>query len=192
MSPHLKSTPALACQEYEAACRWMFNVDRLLLFCIYCFVQCQLRHCATSRKVAGSIPNGVIDVILLAALALGSTHPLTVMSTRNIFGGRGSGRCVGLTTLPPSWAVFLKSGSLNLLEPSGPVQACIGIALPLQYQLHGWALCSVTHSPHLRTARICFVSTPAWHIEHNKAMTWSEVADRLRHDMQTKATERIA
>jgi hypothetical protein len=25
----------------------------------------------------------------------------------------------------------MKSGSLNLLEPSGPVQACNGIALPL-------------------------------------------------------------
>ena len=28
--------------------------------------------------------------------------------------------------------IVLKSGSLNLLEPSGPVQACNGIALPLQ------------------------------------------------------------
>jgi hypothetical protein len=28
-------------------------------------------------------------------------------------------------------AIFLKSGSLNLLEPLGPVQACNGIALPL-------------------------------------------------------------
>jgi len=27
----------------------------------------------------------------------------------------------------------LKSGSINLLEPSGPVQACTGIALGLQY-----------------------------------------------------------
>ena len=27
--------------------------------------------------------------------------------------------------------IILKSGSLNLLEPSGPVQACNGIALPL-------------------------------------------------------------
>jgi hypothetical protein len=27
--------------------------------------------------------------------------------------------------------IVLKSGSLNLLEPSGPVQACGGIALPL-------------------------------------------------------------
>jgi len=30
----------------------------------------------------------------------------------------------------------LKSGSLNLLEPSGPVQACNGIALPLRLPLH--------------------------------------------------------
>ena len=27
-------------------------------------------------------------------------------------------------------SIVLKSGSLNLLEPSGPVQACNGIALP--------------------------------------------------------------
>jgi len=27
----------------------------------------------------------------------------------------------------------LKSGSLNLMEPSGPVQACNGIALPFTY-----------------------------------------------------------
>ena len=29
--------------------------------------------------------------------------------------------------------IVLKSGSLNLLEPSGPVQACNGIPLPLPY-----------------------------------------------------------
>ena len=37
-------------------------------------------------------------------------------------------------TLPPSCAnvpIVLKSGSLNLLEPSGSVQASNGIALPL-------------------------------------------------------------
>jgi len=33
--------------------------------------------------------------------------------------------------LPPSGAVVTKSGSLNFLEPSGPVQACNGTALPL-------------------------------------------------------------
>jgi hypothetical protein len=32
--------------------------------------------------------------------------------------------------LPPSCADVKKSGSLNLLEPSGSVQACNGTALP--------------------------------------------------------------
>jgi hypothetical protein len=31
-----------------------------------------------------------------------------------------------LTTLPPSRAVVMTSGNLNLLEPSGPLQACNG------------------------------------------------------------------
>ena len=35
-----------------------------------------------------------------------------------------------LTTLPPSCAVVMKSGDLNFLEPSGPLQACNGTALP--------------------------------------------------------------
>jgi len=63
-------------------------------------------------------------------MALGSTQPLTEMSTRNIYWGKG-GRCVRLTTLPPSCAVVTKSGNLNFLEPSGPVEACNGTALPL-------------------------------------------------------------
>ena len=29
-----------------------------------------------------------------------------------------------LTTLPPPCAVVIKSGNLNFLEPSGPLQAC--------------------------------------------------------------------
>jgi len=32
--------------------------------------------------------------------------------------------------------IVLKSGSLNLLEPSGPVEACNGIALPLPLPLY--------------------------------------------------------
>jgi hypothetical protein len=62
---------------------------------------------------------------------MGSTQPLTKMSTRSISWGKG-GRCVGLTILPPSCADYLnKSGSFNLLQPSGPVKACNGIALLL-------------------------------------------------------------
>jgi hypothetical protein len=55
-------------------------------------------------------------------MALGLTQPLTEMSTRCISWGKG-GRCVRLTTLPPSCAVFMKSGNLNFLEPSEPLQA---------------------------------------------------------------------
>ena len=33
--------------------------------------------------------------------------------------------------LPPSCAVVVQSGNLNFLEPSGPIQACNGTALPL-------------------------------------------------------------
>jgi hypothetical protein len=58
-----------------------------------------LRHCATSWKVAGSIPLPVIgtfiDLILSVALwRWGSTRPLTEMSRRVSPGGKG-GRCVG-------------------------------------------------------------------------------------------------
>ena len=47
--------------------------------------------------------------------------------------GKG-GRCVRLTTLPPSCAVVMMSRNLNFLEPSGPLQACNGTALC-------WQLC---------------------------------------------------
>jgi hypothetical protein len=51
-----------------------------------------LRHCATSRNVAGSIPDGVIGIFhwhhrFSRTMALGSTQPLTEMSTRNISWG---------------------------------------------------------------------------------------------------------
>jgi len=50
-------------------------------------------------------------------------------------GGKG-GRCVRLTTLPPSCAVVMKSGNLKFLEPSGPLQACNGTAVPFLRSLY--------------------------------------------------------
>jgi len=53
----------------------------------------RLRCCATNRKVAGSIPDGVIGTFHCwhnpsdRTLALGSTQPLTEMSTRSISWG---------------------------------------------------------------------------------------------------------
>ena len=52
------------------------------------------------------------------------------MSTRNIPWSKG-GRRVGLTTLPPSCADCLEIWEPQSPRPSGPVQACHGIALPL-------------------------------------------------------------
>ena len=51
-----------------------------------------LRHCATSRKVAGSIPDGVIGIFRWhnpsgRTMALGLTQPLTEISTRNVSWG---------------------------------------------------------------------------------------------------------
>jgi hypothetical protein len=57
------------------------------------------------------------------------------------FLGDKGGRCIGLLTLPPSCADFveiwelesagsrLKPGTLNLLDPTGPVQTCAGICI---------------------------------------------------------------
>ena len=92
----------------------------------------QLRCCATIQNVAGSIPDGVFGIFHWhnpsdRTVALGSTQPLTEMSTRNISWGK-CGRCVRLTTLPPPCAIVIKSGNLNFLEPSGPLQACNGTA----------------------------------------------------------------
>ena len=51
-----------------------------------------LRHCATSRKVAGSIPDGVTGIFHRhnpsgRTVVLGSTQPITEMSTGNISWG---------------------------------------------------------------------------------------------------------
>ena len=87
-----------------------------------------LRHCAKSQKVAGSIPDGVIGIFhwhnrSSHIMALGLTQPLTEMSTRNISRGKG-GRCVGLTTLPPSCADCLEIWEP---QPPGTLRACPGL-----------------------------------------------------------------
>jgi hypothetical protein len=48
-------------------------------------------------------------------MALGSTQPLTEMSTRLFPGGKG-GRCVRLTPLPPSCAIVMKPGNWGLMN----------------------------------------------------------------------------
>jgi hypothetical protein len=100
----------------------MFRAGRAVAWC--------LRHYATHRQVVGSIPDGVIGIFQShSGPVVGST------SYRNkyqvYFLGGKSDRCVRLTTLPSSCAVVMKSGNLNFLESSVPLQACNGTALPL-------------------------------------------------------------
>jgi len=95
-----------------------------------------LRCCATNRKVAGSIAAGVRGSFIdLKSFRSHHRPGVDSASNRNEYqehflGGKG-GRCVRLTTLPPTYAVVTKSGNLNPLEPSGPLRACNGTALPL-------------------------------------------------------------
>jgi len=87
-----------------------------------------LRHCATSRKVACLLPYRVIRIFhwhnpSSRTMALGLTLSLTEMSTRNI-----SWRVSAYGWQPYHIHVqksVLKSGSLNLLEPSRPVMGLL-------------------------------------------------------------------
>jgi len=80
-------------------------------------------HCVTSRKVAGSIPDGIIAIFQpYSAPAVDSA------SNRNevqeyLLGGKG-GRCVGLAALPPPCTDYLE-----IWEPQPPETrwACQGL-----------------------------------------------------------------
>jgi len=53
--------------------------------------------------------------------------------------------------------IVLKSGSLNLLEPSGPVQACNGIALPFLHLLGARLSCSLNMSVLCYNNTVCHI-----------------------------------
>ena len=97
-----------------------------------------LRCFARNRKVAGSIPDGVIWFFVdIKSFRSHYCPGVDSASNRNEYqelflGGKG-GRCVRLAILPPSCAVVMKSGNLNFLEPSGPLQVCNGTALSFTF-----------------------------------------------------------
>jgi hypothetical protein len=88
-----------------------------------------LRHCTASRKVAGSIPDGVTGIFQwldhsCSTMAMVSTQVSKRNEYQETFLGGKSGRCVGLTTLLPSSA-----NCLEILEPQPPgaPRACPGL-----------------------------------------------------------------
>jgi len=75
-------------------CVWVYNI--YIYIYIYKGTQWRswLRHCATSRKAVGSIPDGVLEIFHRhgpsgRTMALRSTQALTEMSTRNFLGVKG-------------------------------------------------------------------------------------------------------
>jgi hypothetical protein len=64
-------------------------------------------------------------------MALGSTQPLTEMSSRNLIEGVKGGRHIGLTTLSPSVNQLSRiCGRLDASQFCGPSRPIIGIVLP--------------------------------------------------------------
>ena len=79
-------------------------------------------------------------------MALGSTQPLTEMSTRSIsWGYRQPVRKAD--NLPPSCAIVMKSGNLNFLEPSGPVTGLLYLYIYMNGE--GILRNSITNNSHI-------------------------------------------
>jgi hypothetical protein len=112
-----------------------------------------LRHYAARSPVP--IPDEVdfftLPYLSSRSMALGSTQPLTEMSTRNLPGGK-SGRHVGLTTLLPSMSRISENVGASISATLRASTACTGITLPYLYiyiyiELHGarYNLCTGIH-----------------------------------------------
>jgi hypothetical protein len=91
-----------------------------------------LMHWATNQKVAGSIPNGVIGIFHWhnrsgCPMTLGSTQPLNRNEYQKYFLGGNVGRCIGLTTLPPSCADCLKIWKPPPQNPQGLLRSVMGL-----------------------------------------------------------------
>ena len=90
------------------------------------------KHCATSRKVAGPIPDGIgiFSLTSLPHYGPGVDSAFNGNEFQEYFLGAKGGRYLGLTTLPPSCADCLEIWEP---QPPGTHRACNGIALPFTF-----------------------------------------------------------
>jgi hypothetical protein len=117
-----KIYPKITCSSYVPG--FYITSTLIKLICLE-GARIWLRHCTKSRKVAGSIPDGVIGIFQwhnpsCPTMALVSTQPVTNEYQECFLGGKG-GRCVVLTNLPPSCA-----DCLEIWEPQ-PLRPVIGL-----------------------------------------------------------------
>jgi len=105
-----------------------------LIFLVSYFIT-YLRHCATSRKVAGSVPDRVTGIFHFLLPFRPHYGPgVESASNRNEYqgyllgGGEGKGcRCVGLITLPPSRGKCLEIlGASTSWSPKGLHRPAVG------------------------------------------------------------------
>jgi hypothetical protein len=66
-------------------------------------------------------------------MALGSTQPLTEMSTRNLSGGKGGAARKADILTAICEPMSRKCGSLDVSQPPGPSRPVTGISLPLPF-----------------------------------------------------------
>jgi hypothetical protein len=104
---------------------------------IYIYIFISGHAVATSRKVAGLIPNEVIGSFDWSnpssrTMALGSTQPLTEMGTRNLRRGKRPARKADNITAICE-PIVLKMWELDDSQLYGPAWHVTGIALPLLY-----------------------------------------------------------
>jgi len=110
-----------------------------------------LRYCATSRKIAVSIPDGVVGIfhwhyLSGRTVAPRSTQPLTEMSTRNFLGGggvKGAG-AKGWQPYHLHMPIVLKSGNLNSCSPMGLSRPVMGLFTFTVHTKWGKILCCFT------------------------------------------------
>ena len=103
-----------------------------------CWWRSCLRHCGTSRKVAGSIPDGVTGIFHWhnpsgRTVALDSTQPLTEVSTRSTPEGlrRPVRRADNLTTF-----IYRLSWNMGASTSWNPQGLSRPIALPIMFHTH--------------------------------------------------------
>jgi hypothetical protein len=131
-----------------------------------------LRYCTTSWQVVGSILDGVIGIshwhnISGHSVALWSTQTLTETSSRNISWGIKAASAEGWQHYHYHVQTVFISGSLHLLEPSGPIQTCTGIALPFLF----------THDRYLNC---CWKVHMSPFLEHSQLFYWLRTSCKIQ------------